>query len=310
VLPDPPAPARRPRFDPPDILWYFGGITAAVAAESVVGDVGGANRGVWIFLVAVLFLAGAGVLAAVALRAGWPVPGGVLAAVAVGLVPGVVVGFEHLVGAWPRQVEARDPFHDFEGFLFAVVVVTVAVGLLVFRLVRFGFVLLPVTVGTVLGAQLLLPAFLDRPGTSAHVKLLIATGIALVVVGMLLDARGHRAAAFWWHVVGLFALAIGLAYYVGVSPLLPGASSSTWAWVTMLLIGAALVVASFPVARATWAAYGVAGLYAPALHYTNDVSGSWRYPLLMVVVGLALMVAGALLDAAGTTWPHRLARRV
>ena len=94
----------------------------------------------------------------------------------------------------------------------------------------------------------------------------------------------------------------------GLRPLLPGRPNALWAWVTMLAVGAALVVAAFPVGRATWGAFGVAGLYAPAFHYVDDASGSWRVPLLMVFVGVALMFAGALLDLAGTSWPQRLAR--
>jgi hypothetical protein len=238
------------------------------------------------------------------------VPGGVLAAAAVGLVPAVMVGFEHLIGAWPKNPSSVDAFHDFSGAAFAIAAVTAIAGLVAHWLVRFGFVLLPVTVSVLLGIQLLLPAFLTRPSLGDHMTTLIVSGAAFVVIGMLLDARLHRRAAFWWHAVGLFAIANGLVYYVGVNPLLPGDRSAVWAWVAMLLVGAALVVASFPVGRATWAVFGVAGLYTPALHYVDEASGAWRYPLLMVFVSLGLMVVGALLDVAGPAWPQRVARPV
>ncbi len=308
ALPEPPARARPPRFDPPNILWYFGAISATVAAYAVVAGTGAAHRGLWILLVALAFLAGAAALAALALRLGSWVPGGVLAGSATALVPAVVVGFEHLIGVWPKHPASTDPFHDFEGFVFAPAAATVVAGLAAFWLVRFGFVLLPVVVAATLGIQFLLPALVTHPSVGDHAVTLIVTGIAFVVVGMLLDARLHRSAAFWWHVVGLLSLANGLVYYVGVNPLLPGRQSSLWAWVTMLAVGAALVVAAFPVGRATWGAFGVAGLYAPAFHYVDDVSGAWRVPLLMVFVGVALMFVGAILDVAGTSWPQRLAR--
>jgi hypothetical protein len=301
---------RVPRFDPPNVLWYFGAISATVAANAVVAGTGAAHRGAWIFLVALVFLASAAALSAAALRLGLWIPAGVLAAAAVGLVPAAVVGFEHLIGTWPNDPRALDPFRGFVGSLFTVTAVTAAAGLLAFWLVRFAFVLLAVAVSGVLGIQLLLPALVTHPGVSDHMTTLIVTGAAFVVVGMLNDARRHRRAAFWWHVVGLFAVANGLVYYVGVNPVLPGHHSAVWAWVAMLLVGAALVVASFPIARATWAAFGVAGLYAPALHYVGEASGAWRAPLLMVFVSLGLIVAGILLDLAGTTWPDRLARPV
>ena len=57
--PAPPEPTARelpPRFDPPNVLWYFGAISATVAANSIVADTGAAHRGLWIFLVALVFL--------------------------------------------------------------------------------------------------------------------------------------------------------------------------------------------------------------------------------------------------------------
>ena len=305
---EPSARAGVPRFDPPNILWYFGAISATAAANTVVGRTGAEHRGLWIFLVALAFLAGAAALCAFVLRLGYWIPAGVLAASAVALVPALVVGFEHLIGVWPRQPETTNPFSGFEGFVFAPAAATVAAGLVAFWLVPFGFVLLPVTVAAALGIQFLVPALVSHPSFGDHMVTLLITGAAFVVIGMLLDARLHRSAAFWWHVVGLFAIGNGLVYYVGVNPLLPGDHSALWAWVAMLVIGAALVVAAFPVGRATWAVFGVAGVYAPALHYIDDASGAWRTPLLAVFVGLALMVAGAILDRVGPSWPHRLAR--
>jgi hypothetical protein len=78
----------------------------------------------------------------------------------------------------------------------------------------------------------------------------------------------------------------------------------------MIVIGVALVISSFVVRRAIWAGFGVAGIYAPALHYVNDWSGAWHFPLLMVFVGVGLVFAGAILDVIGGTWPQRLARPV
>ena len=315
----PPAPAETsaragvPRFDPPNILWYFGAIAATIASFAVISEVGSAHRGLWIFVVSLAFFGGAAGLSAFALRFRCWVPGGVLATSAVVLFTAVAVGFEHLIGVWPKP--SIDPFRDFEGVPFSLAAVTIAAGLVAFWLVRFGFVMLPVAVAAEIAVQFLLPVFVTHPSADAHVDALLVTGGAFVVVGMLLDARLQRAPAFWWHVLGLFAIAVGLAYYVArgaVESILPISSPhhSTWAWVTMLVIGAALVIASFVVRRATWGAFGVAGIYAPSLHYVNNWSGAWHFPLLMVFVGVSLVFAGAILDVFGATWPERLARPV
>ena len=173
--------------------------------------------------------------------------------------------------------------------------------------------MLPVVAATGVAVQFLLPVVVNHPSADAHFDALLITGGAFVVTGMLLDARGQRAPAFWWHVIGLFAIAVGLAYYVArgaVESLLPIQSPhhSTWAWVTMIVLGVALVISSYVVRRATWAAFGVAGI-APSLHYVSD----WAVlalPLLMVFVGVSLVFAGAILDVIGGDWPRRLARPV
>jgi hypothetical protein len=317
----PPAPAEisartaDPRFDPPNILWYFGAIVATIASVAVVSEVGSAHRGLWIFIVALVFCGGAAGLSAFALRFRCWVPGGVMATSAVALFPAMVDGFEHLIGVSPKNAQSIDPFQDFSGAAFAFPAATIATGLAAFWLVRFGFVMLPVTIASLLTVQFLLPVFVSHPSADAHVDALLITGAAFVVIGMLLDARGQRAPAFWWHVLGLFAIAVGLTYYVArgaVEGVLPNISRhhSTWAWVAMLVIGASLVIASFAIRRATWAAFGVAGIYAPSLHYVDNWSGAWHFPLLMVFVGVSLVFAGAILDVFGAAWPERLARPV
>ena len=303
-MPPLPAPSRVPRFDPPNILWYFGAIAATAAAAAVIGQTGSAHRGLWIFLVALAFCGGAAVLAAAASVVGWTIPGGVLTTSAVALIPFVTYGFEKLVGV----STGSDPFSSWCGSDFAIVAVTIAAGVAAFWLVRFGFVLLPVAVATVLAVEFLVPVFASHPSTNAQMGVLLGTGAALVVVGMLLDARLHRSAAFWWHVVGLFAIAEALTYYAAVdvfSTFVPSpisANHHAWAWVAMLVIGAALLLAAVPVGRATWAAFGVAGVYAPLLHYVADASSSWRLALVMVFVGVGLMCLGVALDVFGPRW--------
>src|SRR6188768_2729354 len=102
------APAAARRYDPPHILWYFGAITAALAADALIASVSPAQRGIWQFLVGIVLMAAFGAGAALLLIRGWRVPGGVLVAAAVALVPTVGQAFERLIGVWPGIVD--DPF--------------------------------------------------------------------------------------------------------------------------------------------------------------------------------------------------------
>src|SRR5262245_38986611 len=117
LLLDPPATEERlPRFDTPNVLWFFGAIATASATNAVIAAVHPSARGVWILLVALGFAAVYAALS-VALRASrWWVPGGLFAAIVVSLVPAVGIGFERLIGVWPSPFLSDSVFTDtFEG---------------------------------------------------------------------------------------------------------------------------------------------------------------------------------------------------
>ncbi len=285
------APGRR--YDAPHILWYFGAITAALAINALVATVHPSGRGVWQLLVGLLLLAVLAGSAAVSLRAGWWVPAGVLTAAAVTVVPAVGQAFERLIGVWPSVAEqGPSAFEDFQGAIFALGLATILVGLVAFWLVRFPFVLVPVAVATLLTAQLLVPLLVDHPSTDHFAKTALVSGGVLLLAALLLDGRSRRADAFWWHVFGLLAIAIGLGWYTGVR-------GAGWAWLAILVLGAILLLASAPLARATWATYGVLGVYAALLHYVDSWAGSWKVPTLMILVSLGLIALGIALQVSG-----------
>jgi tellurite resistance protein TehA-like permease len=56
--------------------------------------------------------------------------------------------------------------------------------------------------------------------------------------------------------------------------------------------------------------FAIVGLVAIAnglVYYVGDVSGSWRYPLIMAFVGVGLMAVRTVLEAVGSAWPQQLA---
>jgi hypothetical protein len=288
------APPRR--YDPSHILWYFGAITTALAMYAVVAAVDPAHRGIWQLLAALVLLAVLAGSAFALLHAGWWVPGGVLTAAAVALVPLVGAAFERLIGVWPdRPADAPSALEDFQGAYFALAVATVLVGLAAFRLVRFSTVFVPVAVATIVAAQLLVPLFVGDPQPDDYAKTVLVTGGVLLLVGLVLDSSLRRAEAFWWHVFALLGVAAGLAWYAGVR-------DAGWAWLAILVLGAVLLLASAPLARSTWATYGVLGVYVGVLHYVDSWLGSWRLAALMVLVGLGLVVLGIALQLYARLW--------
>jgi hypothetical protein len=293
-------PSARPVFDTPNILWFFGALTAAAAGVAVIGSVHSSARGLWILLVSLGFIAAYAIVSAALLQAGWEIPGGVVAATAVTFVPVATGAFERLVGIW-RNPSGPGPFQEFEGPDVALLVATAVGGLVVYTLVRFPFVFAYVAGATFLTAQLLVPVFVSRPSLSDHATAVLVVGIALLGVGIFSDLRDSRRTGFWWHAVGLVTMTVGLAYHAF--------SHTSWGWVVILIVGAIVLALAAPLHRATWGLFGVAGTYAPIAHYTDKWFGNLGTAFALAAVGFALLGIGIAIQRAGDSWTGLLARR-
>lgn len=301
-IPPPATEERLPRFDTPNILWFFGAQATAYTSIAVVAAVHSSVRGVWILLVSLLFMAVYSA-AAIALRASrWWVPGGLFATIVVVLVPAAGVGFERLIGVWPSHYTSDDPTVNFQGAVFALGLVTMLAGLIVFALVRFDFVFAVIALAAHFTTQIFLPAVTTQPNSDDRATTAIVTGAVLVLIGLLLDSRGKRRAAFWWHVFGLGGVAVGLVFFTGPE-------SHSGAWAAMLVTGAVVLLLAGPLRRATWAVFGVAGGYAPLVHYVASGGGRLQIPLILVFVSLGVVAFGIAVHRYGHAWGARLRER-
>jgi hypothetical protein len=233
------------------------------------------------------------------------VPGGLAAALAVGVFPAVAVAFLTLVGVWPSD-PFFEPLQAFSGWTFAVGLATALVGLLVWWLTRFSFVL-AVAVGAILvSAQLLTPCFDESPSGGERAATALVIGAILFVVGVFIDVFGRRREAFWFEVLGLLSVAAGLAYLTA-----QGGGDPERGWIPMLLAGVVLLLAAAPVRRASWAVYGVLGVYAAVVHYLSrglDETG-WVFPLLLIALALSIVALGMAEHRYGRDWAQRFVRR-
>jgi hypothetical protein len=294
-----------PRMDPPNVLWFFGAFTLEFAVYALIEAIPESEDALWILITALGFFIGFAIASASLRRREWWVPGGLAAALAVGVFPAVAVSFLTLIQVWPKD-PFFEPLDDFSGWTFGVGVATALVGVLAWWLTRFSFVL-AVAVGAILvSAQLLTPCFDESPSGDERAATALVIGAVLFVVGVFLDVFGRRREAFWFEVLGLFSVAAGLAWlttHVGGEP--------GRGWIPMLMAGAFLTIAAAPVRRASWAVYGVLGVYAAVVHYLSaalDDTG-WVIPLLLIVVSLAIGGLGMAEHRYGRSWAQRFVRK-
>ncbi len=280
-----PLPRERewPRLDLPNVLWFFGAITAVIASIAILDRVPESNADVWVLLASLGFLI-AYALASLALyRRGLSIAGGLMATVSAAMVAAVGYAFTQLVDLYPDDPFFQ-PFSDFSGTVFGIGIATALGALLAFALTRFSFVLALFVGAVLVSVQLLTPAW----STSGDDRALsgVVSGAVVVVIGLLFDASAQRRHAFWFYVGGYFAIGASLVYYVLNGYGNGGGSSG--AWIALLVVGAAVLLGGAFLGRQAWAAYGALGVYSALFHYLN--AHEWmRYVLLGVSLGVFVL---------------------
>jgi hypothetical protein len=289
-------------MDPENVLWFAGTYAIAFGSYALLGALPDSHSSVWILLAAVGLLLVYSAASYGLLRQGWWVPSGLVAALAVAMVPAVGVGFLRLIDVWSSAV----PLTHFNGGAVAIAFVTAAAGLIAYWLTRFSFLFFAVVTAILVAAQFL--AVAGGSGTTTHDRATaaLATGGLVVIAGVFLDAFGRRRDAFWFHALGWFSAAVGLVLFI----VEPGGNPER-GWIPMLIVATLMVIASGPLRRATWAVYGVAGYYAALLHYmiTDLNERRWAFAVALLAVGLSVFVFGMLLHRFAKEWADRFVSR-
>jgi hypothetical protein len=209
------------------------------------------------------------------------------------------------VTLWPDD-PFYAPFSDFSGWAFFVALLSVVAGVVAFERTRFAFILAEVVLAVLIAAQLLTPAFSSPPSGDARATMAAVSGVALVAFGVFLDRLGRRREAFWFHALGLFAVAAALVYWASLS-----SGNHQRGWIPMLVAGIVVMLAAGPMRRATWALYGVLGYFVPIVRYmVNGLDeDSWPFALWLMLLALSIFLVGISLHRSGRLWVSALSQQ-
>jgi hypothetical protein len=167
------------------------------------------------------------------------------------------------------------------GSWFPVQATAVAATVLALRSFRIPFLSAILAASIWFAAQDAAPVlFGDDPGWGQRALLSALTGLVLLAAGLAVDRRTRDDHAFWLYLPGLLALSGGLVTWH---------AASESAVLAVLVINAALVLASLLLQRRSFAVAGALGMAAAAGHLADDLLDAQALSFALAAIALAVI---------------------
>ena len=297
------AESQQARFSFVHVLYYLGGMIA-IGAMSLFMTLGWNTLGGWGgFATAILY----GVLALALThwfleRKQLYIPAGIMATLAVVMVPLAIFAAQMALGYWSDSKPFRD-YHVFIDWRWIMMELgTLAVGAVLLWRYRFPFMLMPIAVTLWYMSMDLVPFLFDAGHADWEIRKFISLwfGLAMTLLAFWVDLRSRfsRDYAFWLYLFGVLTFWGGLSFMDSESEL--GKLAYCGINVAMILIGALL-------GRRVFAVFGGLGV-AGYLGYL-----SWRvfrdslvFPFALSLVGLAIIWLGVIWQRNEAEWSAKL----
>jgi hypothetical protein len=294
------AETSAPRFDLTHMLWYVGALIIIGAMGLFTNDAfnrmgGWALTACGLIYAVVAFLGGHYLWTKRHLR----IPGGLLIAVAVSMVPMIIYGIQDAMDLWkyaqgdPGQY--RNLFPYIHGSWIYIEIATVAAAAVAAYFYRFPFILLIAAVALWFFSMDIAIWLLRSPdsgydfdfSTRRMVSIIVGLMIILVSWAMDLKRRGGADMAFWLHIAGALAFWGGLTLSDG------GTELEKFAY---LMINVGLLGFSLFLDRRVYAVFGGLGVatYLGQLAF-NTFKDMILFSFALSAIGLLIIFLGVLL---------------
>jgi len=297
------AASDTPRFSFVHVLYYLGGMIA-IGAMTLFMTLGWNSLGGWgAFATALLY----GVLAL--LLTHWfleekrlPIPAGIMATLAVAMVPLAIFAAQTALGYWGDDMPYRDYHKYVDGRWIMMELGTFAFGAVLLRRYRFAFMLMPIAVTLWYMSMDIVPFLFGADYWDWEVRKAVSAwfGLAMILLAFWVDLRSRfsRDYAFWLYLFGVFTFWGGLSLMNSGSEL--GKAAYCGINVAMVLIGAIL-------GRRVFAVFGGLGIAGYLGHLSWSLfRDSLAFPFALSAIGLAIIWLGVLWQRNEARWAASL----
>ena len=290
------------RFSFVHVLYYLGGMIA-IGAMSLFMTLGWSSLGGWGgFFTASVYLGLALLLTHWFLEEKkLPVPAGIMATLAVVMLPLAIFGAQTALGYWGADKPFRD-YHVFiDGRWIMMELGTLGLGAILLWRYRFPFMLMPVAVTLWYMSMDLVPfLFGDWQDWEVRKFISLVFGLSMTLLAFWVDLRSRfsRDYAFWLYLFGV------LTFWGGLSSMNSGSEVGKLIYcginVAMVLIGAVL-------GRRVFAVFGGLGIAGYLGHLSYRVfRDSLVFPFALSALGIGIIFLGVLWQRREAVWAEQL----
>jgi len=292
------------RFSFVHVLYYLGGMIA-IGAMSLFMTLGWATLGGWGGFATAVFYA----VLALALthwfleRKDLQIPAGIMATLAVVMVPLAIFGAQQALGYWGLDKPFRHYHQYIDGRWLLMEFATLAVAAILLWRYRFPFMLMPVSVTLWYMSMDLAPLLFTDDWQDWEIRKFISLYFGLLFTGLAfwVDIRSrhtNKDYAFWLYLFGV------LTFWGGLSSM---SSGSEWGKFLYCMINVGLILLGALLGRRVFAVFGGLGVAGYLGYLAGRVfKESLLFPFALSLIGLAIIALGVLWQRREAQWSARL----
>jgi len=296
--------ADTPRFSFVHVLYYLGGLIA-IGAMSLFMTLGWNSLGGWGgCATAVLY----GILALALThwfleRKQLQIPAGIMATLAVVMVPRALFSAQMALGYWDADKPFRHYHQYIDGRWLMMEFGTLAVAAVLLWRYRFPFMLMPVSVTLWYMSMDLGPLLVGSDWQDWDIRKLISLYFGILFVGLAfwVDIRSRHTRkdyAFWLYLFGV------ITFWGGLSAMRSG---SEWGKLVYLGINLAMILIGALLGRRVFAVFGGLGVAGYLGYLASRVfRDSLLFPFALSLIGLAIIALGVMWQRSEAEWTARL----
>lgn len=289
-----PGAMASPRFGFNHVLYYFGGMLA-IGAMTLFMTLGWTAMGPWaVAALAVAYLVGCLKAASHLLDRGLHNPAGILATLAVCLVPLAVWAAQHGLGLWPPgATESYSSYHTHINWRWITLEFsTLLAGIVMLWRHRLPFMVMPLAVTIWYLSMDVAHAIVQNQGFDWKLMrdLSMLFGLATCALAVWVDLRSRLARsadfAFWLYLFGAIMFWSSLSLRD---------SNSEWGKLAYAAINVVLIFAGAAIGRRVFTVFGALGIAIYLGHLSHKVfRDSLMFPFALTILGLSIVALGIL----------------